>query len=247
MRCAEVQEENPQDEEEIVQREEAEAVGEHIRTSLTECTAREVLLHHVLIQARHHDDDEDTADELLPEVLRARPVIQEEDATVRVFPDQAHDAREVKPQLSRDDIDDESQREHKADRLQDIRPDDRTHTTTLRVEPDNADDPEDRDDIRHTYRSKDELLQDERDEEELRCCPEELRDDEEECTRAIAMPPEALLQIGIDRDELQTIVERQEDIGDDDVAKEEAQDQLHIAHIHLLHHPRHRDEGHTRD
>ena len=61
------------------------------------------------------------------------------------------------------------------------------------------------------------------------------------------MPSEALLQIGIDRDELQTIVEWQEDIGDDDVAKEEAQDQLHIAHIHLLHHPWHRDEGHPRD
>ena len=77
--------------------------------------------------------------------------------------------------------------------------------------------------------------------------PRRARDDEEECTRAIAMPSEALLQIGIDRDELQTIVEWQEDIGDDDVAKEEAQDQLHIAHIHLLHHPWHRDEGHTRD
>ena len=87
MRCAEVQEENPQDEEEIVQREEAEAVGEHIRTSLTECTASQVLLHHVLVQARHHDDNEDTADELLPEVLRARPVIQEEDSAVRIFPD----------------------------------------------------------------------------------------------------------------------------------------------------------------
>ena len=158
MRCAEVQEENPQDEEEIVQRKEAEAVGKHICTGLTECTAREVLLHHVLIQARHHDDDEDTADELLPEVLRARPVIEEEDATVGIFPDQAHDTREVEAQLSRDDIDDESQREHKADRLQDIRPDDRTHTTTLRVEPDDTDDPEDRDDIRHTYRSKDKLL-----------------------------------------------------------------------------------------
>ena len=77
---------------------------------------------------------------------------------MRIFPDQAHDTREVKPQLPRDDIDDEPQREHKADRLQDIRPDDRTHATTLRVEPDNAYDPEDRDDIRHTYRSKDELL-----------------------------------------------------------------------------------------
>ena len=158
MRCAEVQEENSQDEEEIVQRKEAEAVGKHICTGLTECTAREVLLHHILIQARHHDDDEDTTDELLPEVLRARPVIEEEDSAVGIFPDQAHDTREVESQLSRDDIDDEPQREYKSDRLQDIRPDDRTHTTALRIEPDDTDDPEDRDDIRHTYRSKDELL-----------------------------------------------------------------------------------------
>ena len=86
-----MQEENPQDEEEIVQRKEAEAVGKHICTGLTECTAREVFLHHVLIQARHHDDNEDTADELLPEVQRARPVVKEEDSAVGIFPDQAHD------------------------------------------------------------------------------------------------------------------------------------------------------------
>ena len=44
--------------------------------------------------------------------------------------------------------------------------------------------------------------------------------------KSAPVPTEALLEVGIDRYELQSVVKGKEDIGDDDVAYEEAHDEL---------------------
>lgn len=41
-----------------------------------EVPARKILLHHILIQSGHYDDDEDTTEELFEEVLSGYPVVK---------------------------------------------------------------------------------------------------------------------------------------------------------------------------
>ena len=55
---------------------------EHIALRLPQRLAREVLLHHILIQARHGDGDEHAADNLLQEVAVVAPVGVEDGAAV---------------------------------------------------------------------------------------------------------------------------------------------------------------------
>lgn len=56
--------------------------------------AGEVLLHHVLIESGHDDDDKDAAEELFEEVLTGHPVIEYEDAAVFAVADGLYDARQ---------------------------------------------------------------------------------------------------------------------------------------------------------
>ena len=55
---------------------------EHVALRLPQRLAREVLLHHVLIQTRHGDGDEHAADDLLQEVAVVAPVGVEDGAAV---------------------------------------------------------------------------------------------------------------------------------------------------------------------
>ena len=55
---------------------------EHVALRLPQRLAREVLLHHILIQARHGDGDEHAADDLLQEVAVVAPVGVEDGAAV---------------------------------------------------------------------------------------------------------------------------------------------------------------------
>ena len=57
--------------------------------------AGEVLLHHVLIESGHDDDDKDAAEELFEEVLTGHPVIEYEDAAVFAVADGLYDAVEA--------------------------------------------------------------------------------------------------------------------------------------------------------
>ena len=64
-------EHDAQNEEQCVDRKEAEPVAHHVLLCVFQCAAGEVLLHHVLVQSRHDHDDERAADELSPESLSA--------------------------------------------------------------------------------------------------------------------------------------------------------------------------------
>ena len=69
--------------------------------------AGEVLLHHVLIESGHDDDDKDAAEELFEEVLTGHPVIEYEDAAVFAVADGLYDAVEAYIQLLYGEVDDE--------------------------------------------------------------------------------------------------------------------------------------------
>ena len=70
---AEREEEYAKDEENKIDGQETKAVGAHILLRFTQVLAREIFLHHILIQSRHHDDDDYTAEKLSPERLCAFP------------------------------------------------------------------------------------------------------------------------------------------------------------------------------
>ena len=70
LRRAEHMEQNAEPEEESIDGQERHAIEAHIFLGIAERGAREVFLHHVLIQPRHDNDDEKSAQELPPEILR---------------------------------------------------------------------------------------------------------------------------------------------------------------------------------
>ena len=61
-----------------------------------EVPARKILLHHILIQSGHYDDNEDTTEELFEEVLPGYPVVKYKNTAVFAVLDCLHNAAEVK-------------------------------------------------------------------------------------------------------------------------------------------------------
>ena len=88
-----------------------------------------------MIQTRHHDGDEDTAQELLEEVLGAMPVGKLKDSEVGTLRDGLHHARHVQSHPLLDLPDDDDQHPHQAKRLQRIGPDDGLDAAPEGVEP----------------------------------------------------------------------------------------------------------------
>ena len=62
--------------------------------------ARQVLLHHILIQPCHDNRDEDAAEKLLEEILFAVSVVKNKDTAVLIFPDGMYQSRKIQIQLA---------------------------------------------------------------------------------------------------------------------------------------------------
>ena len=89
-----------QREEQQVGRQEGQSIDSHILLCVAQRAAGKVLLHHVLVEARHDDDYEHAAEELLPEVLPRHPVVPHKHARMAVLCDGLHDTCEVEVQLA---------------------------------------------------------------------------------------------------------------------------------------------------
>ena len=74
-------------EEQQVGRHEGHTIAAHVLLSIAQGATGQVLLHHILIQTRHHDDDKRAADELLPEVVGRLPVVEDKDTAHAVGSD----------------------------------------------------------------------------------------------------------------------------------------------------------------
>ena len=56
--------------EEGVDGQESQAIQAHVLLGIAQVGTRKILLHHILVKAGHHNDNENTAEKLPPEILR---------------------------------------------------------------------------------------------------------------------------------------------------------------------------------
>ncbi len=240
------QQQYPQREKQEVDRREGEAIHVHVLLRVLQALAGEVLLHHVLIQPGHDDRDEDTAEELLEEVLRAVPIAELEDPEMGALHQRPRHPPEIQSQLLLHLPDDHHQRRHEAESLQRIGPDDRLDAAPERVQPYQQDAQErgrgerDLPGVEHVG------LQDQDHQVQARGRPHALREQEERGPGLVPPSPDPLLQIRVDGGKPQLVVQRQQHLGDDDISDEEAPYRLHIRHVDRTRHAGYRYERHPR-
>lgn len=155
-------------------------------------------MHHVLIQARHHDGDEGSAEQLLPEVLRRHPVVPHEHAAVLVGSYRLHGFAHAHAQLLRHIIYNKEQRGEHAGGLECVGPHQRLDAAAARVEPDEQRHAHDGYGERHAHGVEHEALQNDADDVEAHGGARHLRREEEPCAGLVRPLAEPLLQIRVD-------------------------------------------------
>ena len=239
--------EHAQREEQQVHRHESEAIRTHVLLRVAQRTAGQVLLHHVLIQPRHHHHDEHTAQELLPEVLRRHPVIPHEHARMTVGSHRPRGFHPTKAQLAHHLIYNKAHGNEHTGCLKRIGPHQRLDAATSRIEPHNSHHHAHREHERHAQRVEHKALQNGAEQIELDGGGGELREQEEARTRQIRPLSQPLTQIAVDGGQVQFVVKGQQHERHHEIAHDEAQTRLNVGHVHAHHHPRHAHERHTRD
>lgn len=239
-------EQHAQREEQQVSRHEGHAIGAHVLLSLAQRLAGEVLLHHVLVQSGHHNHDEDTAQELFPEVLARHPVVHHEDARVAVVDNGRHSLRRREPQGLHHLPDDEQQGREHTSGLQRVGPHQRLDAAAARVEPDERHHAHHRQRKRDAQRVEHEALQDDTHHIEPGRRTRHLRQQEEPRARLVRPPSQPVLQISIDGGEVHAVVDRQQDECHRHIAQDEAQARLQVRHVRVQHHAGHADKCHPR-
>lgn len=226
-----------------VGRHESQSVAAHILLRIAQVAAREVFLHHVLVEARHHDHDEHAAQELFPEILSRHPVVPHEHPRMAVGGNRLHRLAHREAELARHLIYNQSQSCKHAERLQAVGPNERLDAAAPRVEPNQR---HHRHDGGQERRSE-YLLHDEADHVEPRRRARHLREQEEGRTRFVGLASESLSEEGVNRREVQFVIDRQQHEGHHDVAEDKTEAGLHIRHVLPQHHPGHRDKGDARN
>ena len=116
--------------------------------------ARQVFLHHVLVQARHGDGGEGAGEELLPEEALVRGVVEVPDAGHRTLSDDSAEALEIEPQGVADEDDGQDDGADHAQGLQHVHPDQGLDSAPEGVEPDDAHRQQDVDEERYAQRTE---------------------------------------------------------------------------------------------
>ena len=133
--CGQQGKEHAEAEEEQIGRHEGESIGAHVLLCVAQCLAGQVFLHHILVQARHHHNDEDTAEKLFPKILPRHPVVEHEHAAALIGHDGLHGLTGREAQLAHHLQDDENEGGEHAQRLEGVGPHQRLDATAARVEP----------------------------------------------------------------------------------------------------------------
>ena len=241
---AEREEQYAKDKENEVDGQETKAVGAHILLRLTQVLAREIFLHHILIQSRHNDDDDYTAEKLSPERLCAFP---SKNAAQWALADRGEYSVEVQSESANHCPQDAAEGEEHTERLQSIGAHNGLDAAAARVEPDEQQCDESGERIGDAERFGNELLEHEYHEVESRGCTGEFAKEEEECPCSVGVFPKAFAQISVDGGELEAIVERQEQESYGYIAKEKAGAHLKVRHLRCAHPARYGNERYARD
>ena len=134
----------PQRQEQQIDRGKSKAVGDHIFLGIFQVLYRQVLLHLVLVQPRHHNGNEHPAEKLFEEILRACPVVKHENTGMRTL---AYSPKRVAPaeiESCHYLPDDQHQGRQEKQGLDPIRPYDGFDAAFMAVEPDNENNPDNR-------------------------------------------------------------------------------------------------------
>ena len=90
------------------------------------------------------------------------------------------------------------------------------------------------------------MLEDEAYQIEACCGSDELGQKEERGPRLIGVLSDPVSQISVDGGQVQLVIKRQQNVGDDEIAYEETETGLHIGHVDAAYHTRDRNEGDSR-
>ena len=189
---------------------------------------RDRLLHHFLVHARHRHDDENARNKLFPEEVGAVEVGGEHACqALRLHLREAFRHRHI--QLAEQETDAGKQAHQHAGRLQRIGPDDGFHAALVGVQQDHAQDHHCAEPERHAQAVEDDGLQNIHDQVQPRRGTHQARQDEEPGSALVRPLAQAHVEVGINRGELQTVVQRQQDVRDGNVAEYIADQDLAIA------------------
>ena len=78
------------------------------------------------------------------------------------------------------------------------------------------------------------------------CGSDDLGQKEKGSSRLISVPSDPVSQIRVDGGQVQPVIKRQQNVGDDEIAYEEAETGLHIGHVDAAYHTRNGNEGNSR-
>ena len=218
---------------------------EHVALGILEVAAGEVLLHHVLVQSRHHDGDEHAAHNLLQEVVGFLPIGLENLGVAGIF-HLLEDVGERHVQLLDDENDGEDERGEHEGGLEGVGPHNGLDAAPEGVEQD--------DDNHHGGGGPDgdaeaienEGLQDVDDEVHPQGGAEQAGDDEEQGAGAVRFRAHPPVKHLIHRGDILAVIERQQHVGDGEVAEDVADDDAEVGELDVGHIARHRHEGDAR-
>ena len=223
---------------------------EHVALRLPQRLAREVLLHHVLIQARHGDGDEHTANDLLQEVAVVAPVGVEDGAAVGTVLAHGGHLRpyiaEGAAHVAHDHHNCNNQCANQKGGLQHVRPHHGLDAAAERVEQDDGNHHDGRGPDRDVPAIEDKDLQHKDNQIHTQRRTQQSRQEEEQCPRLVRFVADALAEVFVDGGHIKPVIERQQQQPDDDVAEDVAEDHSQVGELGSINVAGHRHERHAR-
>ena len=216
-----------------------------IALRLRQRAARKVLLHHVLVKARHGNGNEHAAQKLLPEISGRGDVGEIESVAVVARGHLLQRGQRRTSDTIAQHPNRAKQSQQQATGEQGVGPQHRTHPTAARIAPDDGDHARCRDQERHAPRVEHEPLQHFHDQVKARGHAQAAAQQEKERTRAATGGTEALVQIAVDGHQLQAVIQRQQDERDNRITGHITQHHLQIAEALYSHQPGNTDERHA--
>ena len=210
-----------------VDHDEEQAGGHDVLLRVAEGLAGEVLLHHVLVEARHGDGDEHAGEHLLEPELGGHGVGVEH-LGVALLGGGAQEVRQAHAEVAEDGHHGGHGGEDEEGGLEGVGPDDGLDAAGEGVEQDDGYEDHRRYPEGYAPGGEDKLVEHEDHQVHAQRGAEEARDDEEEGAGALAAEAKALGEVGVDGGEVELVVQRQEDQGDGGVAEDIAEDHRHV-------------------
>ncbi len=214
------------------------------------CVARrgaaQVLLHHVLVEARHGHQHEDAGEEHLPEVAPRGGIVEKEDARQGRADHVLRRLGPREPEGPHDEKERQHEAAHQTGRLERVGPDERLHAPAPRIEPHEQHREGRIAPQRHAPGIEDQLLHHGAHHEDLERGPEHLRDEKEPGPRMVGRRAEARIEVLVERHHVQAVEERNQHESHRALPHGEAEHHLHVGERIVGHRAWHRYERDAR-